>query len=42
MRPKEEVPMIGHQAIGGNVDPGLSVSLRKNLLERGVVRRLLE
>jgi hypothetical protein len=41
-RPEEEVPMIGHQAIGGDANLGLSVSLSENFLKRGVVRRLLE
>ena len=41
-RPKEKMPMIGHEAIGGNANLGLSVGLRENALKCSVVRRLLE
>lgn len=34
--------MIGHEAIGGDANLGLSVGLSENSLKRGVVRRLLE
>jgi len=35
-RPEEEMPMIGHEAIGGDANLGLSVSLSENSLKRGV------
>ena len=41
-RPEEEMPMIGHEAIGCDANLGLSVGLSENFLKRGVVRRLLE
>jgi hypothetical protein len=41
-RPKEEVPMIGHQAIGGDANLGMRVSFRENVLKCVVVRRFLE
>jgi hypothetical protein len=41
-RPKKEMPMIRHQAMGGDADLGLSVSLCENLLKGGVVGRLFE
>ena len=41
-RPQKKMPVVGHQAIGGDANLGLSVGLRENVLKRGVVRRLLE
>ena len=41
-RPEEEMPMIGHEAIGCDANLGLSVGLSENFLKRGVVRGLLE
>jgi hypothetical protein len=41
-RPQKKMPVVGHQAIGGDANLGLSVGLRENVLKRGVVRRLFE
>ena len=41
-RPEEEVPVIRHQAVGGDANAGLSVGFGENLFERGVVRGLVE
>jgi len=36
-RPEQEVPVIRHQAIGGDAYPGLVVGFSENLLKRSVV-----
>lgn len=36
--PEQEVPVIRHQAVGGDANVGLSVGFGENLFERGVVR----
>ena len=41
-RPEEEMPMIRHQTIGRDPYPGLGMSFSQNLLERGIVSRLLK
>lgn len=41
-RPEEEVPVIRHQAVGGDANAGLSVGFGENRFERGVVRGLVE
>ena len=41
-RPEKKMPMIGHEAIGGDANIGPSVGLEENVLKCGVVRRLLE
>lgn len=41
-RPEQEVPVIRHQAVGGDANAGLSVGFSENRLERGVVRGLVE
>jgi len=41
-RPEEEMPMIRHQAIGGDPYPSLGMGLGQNLLKGDVVRRLLK
>lgn len=41
-RPEEEMPMLRHQAIGGDPYPGLAMGLGQNLPKGGVVRRLLK
>lgn len=41
-RPEEKMPMIGHEAIGGDANLGLIVGLSKNVLKCGVVRGLAE
>ncbi len=41
-RPEEEMPVIGHQAIGGDADLGLGLGFGENLLERGVVSGLFK
>jgi hypothetical protein len=41
-RPEEEMPMIRHQAIGGDPYPGLGMGLGQNLLKGDIVRRLLK
>jgi hypothetical protein len=40
--PEEEMPVIRYQAIGGDSDPGLGVSLGENLLRGGVVSGFLK
>lgn len=40
--PEEEMPMIRHEAIGGNADLGLGVGLGENLFKGGVVSGFLE
>jgi hypothetical protein len=40
--PKQQMPTIGHQAIGANSQRGLTARLAQHLLERLEVRRLLE
>jgi hypothetical protein len=40
--PKQEVPVIRHQAIGGDTNVSLGVGLSENLFKRGVVSRLLK
>jgi hypothetical protein len=41
-RPEQEVPVIRHQAIGGDAYPGLVVGFSENLLKRSVVSWLLK
>lgn len=41
-RPEEEMPMIGHEAIGCDANLGLNVGFSENFLEGGIVRRLFE
>ena len=41
-RPEEEMPVIRHQAIGGDADAGLGVGLGENLLKRGIVSGLVK
>jgi hypothetical protein len=41
-RPEEEMPMIWHQAIGGDADAGLGLGFGENLLKGGVISRLVE
>jgi hypothetical protein len=41
-RPEKKMPMIGHEAIGGDANVGPSVCLKENVLKCGVVRWLFE
>ncbi len=41
-RPEKEMPVIGHQIIGGNANLGLSPGFGENLLKGGVVSGLLK
>jgi hypothetical protein len=41
-RPEEEMPVIGHQAVGGDADLGLCVGFGENLLKGGVVSGLFK
>jgi len=40
--PEEEMPMIRHEAIGGNADLGLGVGLGENLFKGGVISGCLK
>ncbi len=40
--PEQEMPVIGHQAVGGNADAGCCVGFGENVLKGGVVSGLLE
>jgi hypothetical protein len=42
LRPEKEVPVIRHQAIGGDADLGLSLGFGQNLFKGGIVSGLLE
>lgn len=41
-RPEEKVPVIRHQAIGGDADLGLGLGFGENLFKGGVVSGLLK
>ncbi len=41
-KPEQQVPVIGHQAIGCNANLGLSLGFGENLLKGGVVSGLLK
>lgn len=41
-RPKQKIPVIGYQAVGGDADFGLGLGLGENFLKGGVVRGLLK
>lgn len=40
--PEEEMPVIGHQAVGGDAKLGLSLGFGENCLKGGVVSGLLK
>ena len=41
-RPKQQVPVIRHQTVGGDADLGLGLGFGQNLLKGGVVSGLVE
>jgi hypothetical protein len=41
-RQEEEMPVIGHQAVGGDADLGLGLGFVENLLKGGVVSQFVE
>ena len=41
-RPEEEVPVIRHQAIGGDADPGLGLGFSENRFKGGVISGCLK
>ena len=41
-RPEQEVPVIRHQAIGGNANPRLGLGLSQDRFKRGIVSGLVK